>query len=163
MVVYYRLIYRIASHSVLSRYFSNDYFLTKKLLIFLFYFYFFLKLFKCSIVREIEYNNNEVYRTFDEFCDLYQLLIKTFPSLRLNETPPISKFKETKQYNKRFQAIELLVRDIFALSPEISQSDIIYTFFHSILRDKKKESLDDDEAKCSSGRNLHRSLSINNG
>ena len=45
-----------------------------------------IKLFKCLVNREIEYDTNEVYRTFEEFCELYQLLIKTFTTLKMPET-----------------------------------------------------------------------------
>lgn len=107
----------------------------------------------------MEYDTNEVYRTYDEFCELYQLLTKTFSTLKLSETLALNKFKETRQSIKRRQQVECLIKDIFKLTPEISQvdisklvglksqnwnffffkSDIIYTFFHSILRDQKED------------------------
>jgi hypothetical protein len=78
-------------------------------------------MFKCLITRETEYDNNEVFRTFDEFCELYQLLTKTFPTLRLSDTLPLSKFKDIKSGGmRRFQAIEQLVKDIMSLQAEIS-------------------------------------------
>ena len=132
--------------------------------------------------RETEYDTNEVYRTFEEFCELYQLLSKTFTTLKMPDTLPLNKFKETKQSNKRYQLVDSLLRDIFSMQAEISQvilfsksiiiiikvlivyflirkSDIIYTFFHSILRDQKevvndtemldlsKDEIDSEESK----------------
>ncbi len=85
-------------------------------------------MYKCGITRENEYDNNEVYRTFEEYCELYSLLTKTFPTLRLNETVPFNKFKDTKTYARRFQAIDQLLRDIFSLSAEISQ--VWLSFFY---------------------------------
>lgn len=72
------------------------------------------------------------------------MLSKTFPALKLPETPSLNKFKETKLSIKRRNLIEALLCDIKNLQAEISQSDIIYTFFHSILRDQK-EDLSDTE------------------
>ncbi len=95
--------------------------------------------FKCVITRETEYDSNEVFRSFDEFCELYQLLLRTFPTLRLVETPPLARFKEHKQLARRKQCIYLLLKDLMGLQAEISQSDIVYTFFHSILRDQKED------------------------
>lgn len=132
--------------------------------------------------RETEYDTNEVYRTFEEFCELYQLLSKTFTTLKMPDTVPLNKFKETKQSNKRYQLVDSLLRDIISMQAEISQvilfskniiiiikvlivyilirkSDIIYTFFHSILRDQKevvndtemldlsKDEIDSEESK----------------
>lgn len=77
--------------------------------------------FKVVVTRETEYDSNEVYRTFDEFCELYQLLTKTFPSLRLTETPPFNRFKETKQLARRRQCVHFLLKDLMNLQPEISQ------------------------------------------
>lgn len=71
--------------------------------------------------RETEYDTNEVYRTYDEFIELYQLLTKTFTTLKLNDSVGLHKFKDTKQTFKRRQQVEILIKDIFKLSPEISQ------------------------------------------
>ena len=97
------------------------------------------EMYKCLITRESEYDTNEVYRTYDEFVEFYQLLTKTYPSLRLEGTPHLKVFKETTKTDKRRQNVEALIVDITNLQAEISQSDIVYTFFHSILRDKKQD------------------------
>lgn len=78
------------------------------------------ELYKCQITRENDYETNQVYRTYDEFCELYQLLVKVFPALKLQNTPLISKFKEAKNINKRRQYIESLIKDITSFQPEIS-------------------------------------------
>ncbi|RNA20110.1 phosphatidylinositol 4-phosphate 3-kinase C2 domain-containing subunit beta isoform X1 [Brachionus plicatilis] len=97
------------------------------------------ELIKCNVIRETEFESNEVYRTFEEFCELYNVLSKTFTTLRLSETPSYSKFKEEKKFFKRYLLVEKLLKEIMSLPAEISQSEIIYTFFHPILRDKKQE------------------------
>jgi phosphatidylinositol-4-phosphate 3-kinase len=97
------------------------------------------EMFKVQISRETHYDKNEVFRSYDEFCELYQLLVKTFPAMRLNETPQLKVFKETKPSYKRRQNVDWLLSDILKLQTEISQSDIVYTFFHSILRDQSHD------------------------
>jgi hypothetical protein len=83
------------------------------------------ELYKCEVSRENEFETNQVYRTFDEFCELYQLLVKVFPVLRLQNTPPLSKFKDAKNIPKRRQYIESLIQDILHLQPEISHVNIL--------------------------------------
>jgi hypothetical protein len=97
---------------------------------------------KCRVAREVPYDTHEVYRTYDEYYELYALLMRTFPAMRLNgeSTPSLKVFKETKQSYKRRQNVTLLIRDLQLLSPEISHSDIVYTFFHSTLRDQSLDS-----------------------
>lgn len=90
------------------------------------------------MVRETEFESNDVFRTFEEFCELYHILTKTFTTLRLSESPSYNKFKETKQFLKRILLVENFLKEIMSLPAEISQSEIIYTFFHPILRDKKE-------------------------
>lgn len=78
-------------------------------------------MFKCLVTRENECESNEVYRTFDEFCELYQLLVKTYPTLRLYNTPSLSKFKDTKNSTKQYTIVNFLLKEILNLTPEISQ------------------------------------------
>jgi hypothetical protein len=78
-------------------------------------------MFKCNVLRVNDYESNEVYRTFEEFCELYQLLLKTFPALKLPKTPSLNKFKEVKIINKRRVYIKLLLDDINNLQPEITR------------------------------------------
>ena len=98
------------------------------------------EMFKCAVIRDTEYDRNEVYRTYEEFGELYQQLVKKFPAIRLDETPHLKVFKETKQSHKRRQNVASLIKDTLSLQGEISHSDIVYTFFHSTLRDQKHDS-----------------------
>ena len=78
------------------------------------------------MTRETEFDTNEVYRTFEEFCELYTLLLKTFPALRLPDTLSLSKFKEAKQVGRRHQLIHSLLKDVMSLQAEISQVIILF-------------------------------------
>jgi hypothetical protein len=78
-------------------------------------------MFKCLVTRESESESNEAYRTYDEFCELYQLLHKTYPALKLGNTPSLSKFKDSKSSTKQYNLVSVLLNDILNLKPEISQ------------------------------------------
>ena len=73
------------------------------------------------MTRENELENNDAFRTYDEFCELYHLLLKTYPALRFPETLQLSKYKDTKDTQRRFNIISSFVVYIIQLSPEISQ------------------------------------------
>ncbi len=92
------------------------------------------ELYKCLVTRENDYETNQVYRTFDEFCELYQLLVKIFPVLKLPNSPPISKFKEAKNIYKRRQYIESLINDIMSLQPEISHVNFDFKYKNLFIK-----------------------------
>jgi hypothetical protein len=100
---------------------------------------------KCRVVREVSSDTNEVYRTYEEFIELYALLMRTYPAMRFSDadketTITLKMFKDTKQSYRRRQNVALLLNNLQLLSPEISHSDIVYTFFHSTLRDQSLDS-----------------------
>ena len=72
-------------------------------------------MFKCRVGREAPHDNHAVFRTYEEFSELYQLLVRTFPAMRLDETPALKVFKETRQSYKRRQYVDMLIRDIQVL------------------------------------------------
>jgi len=94
------------------------------------------EVFKCMVTRENDYQKNEVYRTFTEFCLLYKHLERIFPQLKLSNTPPLAKFRDLKGQKRRIM-VSFLINDILKLQSEIRDSDIVYTFFHKTLRDQK--------------------------
>jgi len=107
---------------------------------------------KCRVVREVSSDTNEVYRTYEEFIELYALLMRTYPAMRFSDNDKtetsqqqqqqltLKMFKDTKQSYRRRQNVALLLNNLQLLSPEISHSDIVYTFFHSTLRDQSLDS-----------------------
>ena len=100
---------------------------------------------KCRVVREVSSDTNEVYRTYEEFIELYTLLMRTYPAMRFSDGDKetqlsLKMFKDTKQSYRRRQNVALLLNNLQLLSPEISHSDIVYTFFHSTLRDQSLDS-----------------------
>ncbi len=76
------------------------------------------KIFKCRVLRENDSDSHEVYRTFNEFCELYGALMKQYPSLKLHNTPVLNKFKESKTIRRRL-SIASLIMDVFKLLPEV--------------------------------------------
>lgn len=76
-------------------------------------------MFKFKVIRENEYDSHDVYRTFDEFCELYQMLLKEFPALKLPKTAPYSKFKENSKPLKKRLLMSSLIGDILNFNSEI--------------------------------------------
>ncbi|CAD6185060.1 unnamed protein product [Caenorhabditis auriculariae] len=85
-----------------------------------------------------------VYRSFAEFDELYSKLRRRFPNVIFSlgsGTNMRSNVREVAQ--KRMIDVQMFLRYLFSLSPEISHCDLVYTFFHSILRDNKCDNYQD--------------------
>ncbi|PIO72750.1 C2 domain protein [Teladorsagia circumcincta] len=96
-----------------------------------------INLYKVEVIRESEIVSSYVYRSFNEFNELYIKLRRRFPTVAF---PPLSSgtrmrsnVREVAQ--RRMVDIESFLRYLFTLSPEICHCDLVYTFFHLILRD----------------------------
>jgi hypothetical protein len=76
-------------------------------------------MYKCKVYRENECDTHDIYRSFDDFCDLYQLLLKEFPALKLPKTLSCSKFKESSKPHRQRINVSSLLSDILNLNSEI--------------------------------------------
>ncbi|CAG9837517.1 unnamed protein product [Diabrotica balteata] len=82
----------------------------------------------------------EIQRTYKEFCELHQKLCIYFPLAKLHSLSTglhmgRSNIKQVAQ--KRFHEISLFVKSLFLCAHEIAHSDLVYTFFHPLLRDQQ--------------------------
>ncbi|XP_077994374.1 phosphatidylinositol 4-phosphate 3-kinase C2 domain-containing subunit beta-like [Glandiceps talaboti] len=81
-----------------------------------------------------------IFRKFSEFHELDEKLSDTFPRIRL---PPLSSTRilgrtHVKQVaEKRKIEIERWLGELLHMAPEISECDLVYTFFHPMLRDER--------------------------
>jgi hypothetical protein len=82
-------------------------------------FLYLLKIYKCKVVRENEFDSHDVYRSYDDFCDLYKFLIKEFPALKLQKTIPYSRFKENFKPVAQRINISSLISELLSLNSEI--------------------------------------------
>uniref|UniRef100_A0AAX7ULE0 Phosphatidylinositol 4-phosphate 3-kinase C2 domain-containing subunit alpha n=1 Tax=Astatotilapia calliptera TaxID=8154 RepID=A0AAX7ULE0_ASTCA len=100
------------------------------------------------VVRLLREGQNEpqfVFRTFDEFQELHNKLTILFPLWKLPSFPSKmvlgrSQIKEVAA--KRKLELNNYVHNLMRSSTEVTQCDLIYTFFHPIARDDKTEGVD---------------------
>lgn len=48
---------------------------------------------------------------------------------------------------KRRVEIQSFLNTLFQMAPEVSHSDLVYTFFHPLLRDQQEDSIEDTKLK----------------
>ncbi|XP_051236699.1 phosphatidylinositol 4-phosphate 3-kinase C2 domain-containing subunit alpha [Dicentrarchus labrax] len=100
------------------------------------------------VVRILREGQNEpqfVFRTFDEFQELHNKLTILFPLWKLPGFPNKMVLGRThikEVAAKRKLELNNYVHNLMRSSTEVTQCDLIYTFFHPIARDDKTEGLD---------------------
>ncbi|KAM6973515.1 phosphatidylinositol 4-phosphate 3-kinase C2 domain-containing subunit alpha [Aplochiton taeniatus] len=83
-----------------------------------------------------------VFRTFDEFQELHNKLCILFPLWKLPGFPSKMVLGRThikEVASKRKVELNNYVHNLMRSSTEVTQCDLIYTFFHPIVRDDKTE------------------------
>ncbi|KAM4573740.1 phosphatidylinositol 4-phosphate 3-kinase C2 domain-containing subunit alpha [Odontesthes bonariensis] len=100
------------------------------------------------VVRILREGQNEpqfVFRTFDEFQEFHNKLTIVFPLWRLPGFPNKMVLGRThikEVAAKRKLELNSYVHNLMRSSTEVTECDLIYTFFHPIARDDKTEGLD---------------------
>uniref|UniRef100_A0A671YC12 Phosphatidylinositol 4-phosphate 3-kinase C2 domain-containing subunit alpha n=1 Tax=Sparus aurata TaxID=8175 RepID=A0A671YC12_SPAAU len=100
------------------------------------------------VVRILREGQNEpqfVFRTFDEFQELHNKLTILFPLWKLPSFPNKMVLGRThikEVASKRKLELNNYVHNLMRSSTEVTQCDLVYTFFHPIARDDKTEGLD---------------------
>ncbi|XP_034031719.1 LOW QUALITY PROTEIN: phosphatidylinositol 4-phosphate 3-kinase C2 domain-containing subunit alpha [Thalassophryne amazonica] len=100
------------------------------------------------VVRILRDGQNEpqfVFRTFDEFQELHNKLAILFPLWKLPSFPNKMVLGRThikEVAAKRKFELNNYVHNLMRSSTEVTQCDLIYTFFHPIARDDKTEGLE---------------------
>ncbi|CAH0558618.1 unnamed protein product [Brassicogethes aeneus] len=93
------------------------------------------------VFRENQNDSTIIQRTYKEFCELHQKLCMFFPlaakihSLSTGLYMGRSNIKQVAQ--KRLIEISKFVASLFECAFEICHSDLVYTFFHPLLRDQQ--------------------------
>ncbi|XP_076625671.1 phosphatidylinositol-4-phosphate 3-kinase catalytic subunit Pi3K68D isoform X4 [Colletes latitarsis] len=81
-----------------------------------------------------------LFRSYKEFCEFYQKLCIHFPLAKVASLPSgmsVGRSNIKQVADKRRADIEKFLVSLFKMTPEISQSDLVYTFFHPLLRDQQ--------------------------
>lgn len=97
------------------------------------------------ILREGQSEPQFVFRTFDEFQELHNKLTILFPLWKLPGFPNKMVLGRTHikdVASKRKVELSSYVHNLMRSSTEVTQCDLIYTFFHPIARDDKIEGVD---------------------
>ncbi|XP_064634199.1 phosphatidylinositol 4-phosphate 3-kinase C2 domain-containing subunit alpha-like isoform X2 [Lineus longissimus] len=91
--------------------------------------------------REDEKVPNFIMRKYPEFLEFHKRLVEMFPMVKLPSLPGkimIGRSNVKAVADKRKSELEIFLRELLALAPEISECDLIYTFFHPMLRDEQE-------------------------
>ncbi|XP_072552033.1 phosphatidylinositol 4-phosphate 3-kinase C2 domain-containing subunit alpha [Salminus brasiliensis] len=97
------------------------------------------------VLREGQSEPQFVFRTFDEFQELHNKLTILFPLWKLPGFPNKMVLGRTHikdVASKRKVELNSYVHSLMRSSTEVTQCDLIYTFFHPIARDDRMEGLD---------------------
>ncbi|XP_015782689.1 phosphatidylinositol 4-phosphate 3-kinase C2 domain-containing subunit alpha isoform X2 [Tetranychus urticae] len=93
------------------------------------------------VEREHQKDPAYVYRSYREFYELHQKMTSLFPLVRLYPLNRSSSFmgrSNTREVaEKRAPEIDFFLLSLMHMTEEIAHSDIVYTFFHPILRDQE--------------------------
>ncbi|XP_045593845.1 phosphatidylinositol 4-phosphate 3-kinase C2 domain-containing subunit alpha isoform X2 [Procambarus clarkii] len=93
-----------------------------------------------EVEREGQREPSYLFRSYREFSEFHQKLCLIFPLARIHGLPKgvqIGRSEVKAVAEKRKLEIELFLATLFDLAPEISHSDLVYTFFHPLLRDQE--------------------------
>ncbi|XP_051160561.1 phosphatidylinositol 4-phosphate 3-kinase C2 domain-containing subunit beta isoform X2 [Leptopilina boulardi] len=96
------------------------------------------------IQRKGQADPTYLFRTYKEFCEFYQKLCIHFPLAKvvsLSSGMSVGRSNIKQVADKRRADIEKFLLSLFKMAPEISQSDLVYTFFHPLLRDQQNDDI----------------------
>ncbi|NXT15558.1 P3C2A kinase, partial [Prunella fulvescens] len=97
------------------------------------------------VLREGQVEPTFVFRTFDEFQELHNKLGILFPLWKLPGFPNKMVLGRTHIKDvaaKRKVELNSYIQSLMNSSPEVAECDLVYTFFHPLLRDDKVEGID---------------------
>ncbi|KAK0153160.1 Phosphatidylinositol 4-phosphate 3-kinase C2 domain-containing subunit alpha [Merluccius polli] len=97
------------------------------------------------LLREGQSEPQFVFRTFDEFQELHSKLTILFPLWKLPSFPNKMVLGRThikEVASKRKLELNNYVHNLLRSSTEVTQCDLIYTFYHPVARDDKTEGVE---------------------
>jgi phosphatidylinositol-4-phosphate 3-kinase len=100
-----------------------------------------------EVKRQFRNQNDYIRRTYREFTEFHSKLTQFFPlakfhPLARNSNLLLSRSNTRDVANQRMSELKLFLKGLMLLAHEISHSDIVYTFFHPLLRDQDKPNED---------------------
>jgi len=106
------------------------------------------------VKRVKELGDTVIYRLYKEFLELCNKLCTKFPNAvgTLKPVPRGSALSRSNVYQvaaKRKEYLQNFLESLFTLADEIAHSDLVYTFFHPLLRDEEQHLGDKEEQRKS--------------
>ncbi|XP_047023656.1 phosphatidylinositol 4-phosphate 3-kinase C2 domain-containing subunit alpha [Helicoverpa zea] len=81
-----------------------------------------------------------LYRSYKHFTELYQKICLHFPLAKVHSLPSglhVGRSNTRQVADRRFGDVQAFLTSLFSLADEIAHSDLVYTFFHPLLRDQQ--------------------------
>ncbi|ALC43846.1 Pi3K68D [Drosophila busckii] len=98
-----------------------------------------------QVTRHGQPDPTHLFRSYREFTEFHQKLCIHFPLVKLNSLPAgvhVGRSNIKSVAEKRLPLIQRFLKSLFDAAEEIAHSDLVYTFFHPLLRDQQEAKLE---------------------
>nr|XP_037277445.1 LOW QUALITY PROTEIN: phosphatidylinositol 4-phosphate 3-kinase C2 domain-containing subunit alpha-like [Rhipicephalus microplus] len=114
--------------------------------------------------RECQAEPMHVVRTYPEFLELYQKLVRMFPLAKFYPLPKgslVGRSNTREVAQRRMQELGVFLTSLTKMAEEVSHCSLVYTFFHPLLRDQ--EGMAEDENECDNLRQISQRVNLSKG
>nr|CAA63485.1 phosphoinositide 3-kinase [Drosophila melanogaster] len=97
-----------------------------------------------EVTRHGQPDPTHLFRSYREFTEFHQKLCMHFPLVKLHSLPAgvhVGRSNIKSVAEKRLPLIQRFLKSLFDASEEIAHSELVYTFFHPLLRDQQEAKL----------------------
>ncbi|PSN54649.1 hypothetical protein C0J52_01070 [Blattella germanica] len=111
-----------------------------------------------KVERATQPDPTYLFRSYKEFCEFHQKLCILFPLATCYSLPSgmsVGRSNIKQVAERRRVDIEKFLSTLFLMADEISHSDIVYTFFHPLLRDQQEANINAVKVKGQLRLSLH--------
>ncbi|XP_052862367.1 phosphatidylinositol 4-phosphate 3-kinase C2 domain-containing subunit alpha [Anopheles cruzii] len=94
-----------------------------------------------KVTRQNQPDPAYLFRSYKEFCEFHQKLCLHFPLAKLHSLPSgihVGRSNVKVVAERRLPEIRQFLISLFNSADEIAHSDLVYTFFHPLLRDQQE-------------------------
>ncbi|XP_068627599.1 phosphatidylinositol 4-phosphate 3-kinase C2 domain-containing subunit alpha [Battus philenor] len=92
------------------------------------------------VYRQGQVTPSVLYRSYKHFTELYQKICLHFPLAKVHSLPSglhVGRSNVRQVAERRLSDVQAFLTSLFNLADEIAHSDLVYTFFHPLLRDQQ--------------------------
>ncbi|KAH8315286.1 hypothetical protein KR074_003629 [Drosophila pseudoananassae] len=98
-----------------------------------------------EVTRHGQPDPTHLFRSYREFTEFHEKLCIHFPLVKLHSLPAgvhVGRSNIKSVAEKRLPLIQRFLKSLFDASEEIAHSELVYTFFHPLLRDQQEAKLE---------------------